>query len=218
MSAVLAAALCVGPLRLHPAVEPPPLSCLTPHPLHISGCRLHLCQRVGPQGVHHLLHPLHRLHHPHHRDRLHHHRAHVLPAGGGGPQVGWGGAGCGGAGRGGVRWSGAGRGGRAWLAASGAMSGSSSSSSSSSRGPLQAEPVRMRLAWACLHASCASHFIGCTRAAASLPFPPPPACRRWWWRSIMCGGSTALFIYGELQGRDWELQLGLQSLLARDLA
>lgn len=25
-----------------------------------------------------------------------------------------------------------------------------------------------------------------------------PSLRRWWWRSIMCGGSTALFIYGEL--------------------
>lgn len=25
---------------------------------------------------------------------------------------------------------------------------------------------------------------------------PATPCRRWWWRSIMCGGSTALFIYG----------------------
>lgn len=24
----------------------------------------------------------------------------------------------------------------------------------------------------------------------------PHVPRRWWWRSVMCGGSTALFIYG----------------------
>lgn len=44
---------------------------------------------------------------------------------------------------------------------------------------------------------------------ASLLVPPPLPCCRWWWRSIMCGGSTALFIYGELQGRHWKPQLGL---------
>ena len=48
---------------------------------------LHLCQRVGPQGLHHLLHPLHRLHHPHHCHSLHYHCPDLLPASGGGPQV-----------------------------------------------------------------------------------------------------------------------------------
>ena len=48
---------------------------------------LHLCQRVGPQGLHHLLHPLHCLHHPHHSHSLHHHCPHLLPASSRGPQM-----------------------------------------------------------------------------------------------------------------------------------
>ena len=38
-------------------------------------------------GVHDLQHPVHCLHHPHHRDRLHHGRADLLPAGCGRPPL-----------------------------------------------------------------------------------------------------------------------------------
>ena len=54
---------------------------------HLHRAVLHLCQCVGPQGLHHLLHPFHRLHHPHHSHSLHHHCPHLLPASSGGPQM-----------------------------------------------------------------------------------------------------------------------------------
>ena len=48
---------------------------------------LHLCQRVGAQGVHHLQHPFYRIHHSASRDCVHHRRAHLLPAGRRGPPL-----------------------------------------------------------------------------------------------------------------------------------
>jgi len=87
------------------------------------------------------------------------------------------------------------------------------------RGAMHAEPVQLLelSAWLRLQLTKRSLGSDCMLQTSTATLPHPP-CHRWWWRSIMCGGSTALFIYGELRrvGAGVALvqsQLGLLQLL-----